>query len=177
MSKYTKYLVEKNKKRRRIREACHTVILSMALTLCFSIPVALNASDRATYINQEYIDYVYSVCEQKNLCPELVIAVIETESAGRHDVISSHGCIGLMQLDPRYFSGNLFDWRNNIDQGTDYLLELFQKYNDAPTVLTAFNTGEYSNATRYAVCSGKGNGYSEKVLKRTEELERIRENN
>lgn len=51
MSKYTKYLVEKNKKRRRIREACHTVIFSMALALCFSVPVALNASDRATYIN------------------------------------------------------------------------------------------------------------------------------
>lgn len=151
-----------------------TVVIAACLIIGI-LPLGVKASEfmKETYIRTEYVEYIEKVCKEKSLCPELVIAIVETESAGDACALSSAGCMGLMQLNPRFFKGNLFDYRENIDLGTDYLIELFEKYGDLPVVLTAYNCGEFSKTTQNAINTGVGNSYADKVMKRTQELERI----
>ncbi|MBQ0009120.1 MAG: transglycosylase SLT domain-containing protein, partial [Firmicutes bacterium] len=158
MSKATKLIVERQKQRKAIREMIWFVCVSLVLIIIGFMPVnhKLEAEQSDTYINQEYVDYINKVCEEKGICPELVIAVVEAESSGQYDVVSSRGCIGLMQMDPRndYSQGrNLFDWKQNIDAGTDFLVYLFNEYGDLPAVLTSYNAGEYSDAAKDSMCT------------------------
>lgn len=71
------------------------------------------------------------------------MAVIERESSGRPTVVSDMGCVGLMQVNPRFHSErmkrlgvtDLTDIDGNIHVGTDYLMELFEKHGEVYLVL------------------------------------------
>jgi soluble lytic murein transglycosylase-like protein len=89
-----------------------------------------------------------------DLDPDLVIAVIEVESAGYHLAVSRVGAMGLMQLLPatgREFAGKLgiewvgkdilFDPIVNVRLGTAYLRELADRYGDVSVALAAYNWG------------------------------------
>lgn len=175
----TEFLVERNKRRKEIRDNIRFLIVVLILLLGGIIPFIckmdeIKADSAETWIDEEYVEYINEVCAEKNLCPELVIAIVEAESSGQADVVSDNGrCQGLMQLDSRFHEGNLFDWKHNIDLGTDDLVLLFEKYGDLPAVLTAYNTGQNSDATKSAISSGVGNKYAKKIMKRSEELERL----
>ncbi|HKK51682.1 MAG TPA: lytic transglycosylase domain-containing protein, partial [Myxococcota bacterium] len=90
----------------------------------------------------------------QGLEPDLVIAVIEVESAGYHLAVSRVGAMGLMQLLPstaREVAGKigvdwhgddtLFDPRVNVKLGTAYLRELADRYGDVTIALAAYNWG------------------------------------
>ena len=175
----TQFLVERNKRRKEIRDKVRFVIAIVIMLLVGIIPLgvkleSIRADNADTWIDDEYVEYIKIIGEEKNICPELVIALIETESSVKADAVSPSGrCQGLMQLDCRYHEGNLFDWKHNIDLGTDYLIELFEEYGDLEVVLTAYNCGEYSKITKSAIETGEGNAYAKKISKRSAELERI----
>lgn len=174
----TQFLVERNKRRKEIRDKVRFVIAIVIMLLAGIIPLgvkleSIRADNADTWIDDEYVEYIEQVCSEKYLCPELVEALIESESSGQADVVSSGGCVGLMQLNPKYFEGDLLDWKTNIDLGTDYLIELFEEYGDLEVVLTAYNCGEYSKITKSAIETGEGNSYAKKISKRSAELERI----
>ena len=90
-----------------------------------------------------------------NLDPDLVMAVIEVESAGYHLAESHVGALGLMQLLPPTgkemaervgidWKGpdTLFDPVINVRLGTAYLRELADKYDgNVNTALAAYNWG------------------------------------
>lgn len=90
-----------------------------------------------------------------DLEPDLVIAVIEVESAGYHLAVSHVGAMGLMQLLPstgKEIAGKLdiewmgddtlFDPIINIKLGTAYLRQLADKYDGSVEVaLAAYNWG------------------------------------
>ncbi len=86
--------------------------------------------------------------------PELIIAVIETESAFRKSAISHKGAMGLMQILPStgfalarelnvdFQVDNLLnDPLLNILMGTYYLKKLLQQFGDLNLALTAYNMG------------------------------------
>lgn len=88
------------------------------------------------------------------LDPQLVAAVIITESSGRAQVVSPKGAIGLMQLMPETAEelrrelnipgDNIFIPSVNIHLGCYYLHMLLREfYGDLPLVLAAYNTGPY----------------------------------
>ncbi len=91
----------------------------------------------------------------RDLEPDLVMAVIEVESAGYHLAESHVGALGLMQLLPPTgkemaerigieWKGpdTLFDPVINVRLGTAYLRELADKYGgDVNTALAAYNWG------------------------------------
>lgn len=91
----------------------------------------------------------------RDLEPDLVMAVIEVESAGYHLAESHVGALGLMQLLPPTgkemaerigieWKGphTLFDPVINVRLGTAYLRELADKYDgDVNTALAAYNWG------------------------------------
>ena len=89
-----------------------------------------------------------------DLDPDLVIAVIEVESAGYHLAVSRVGAMGLMQILPatgKEFAGmigiewmgkdTLFDPFINVRLGTAYLRELADRYGDVSVALAAYNWG------------------------------------
>lgn len=82
-----------------------------------------------------------------NVSPALVLAVIGIESAGKSDVVSSAGAVGLMQLIPdtakRFGVTDSTDPIQNIEGGVAYLDWLLQEFdNDPVMVLAAYNAGE-----------------------------------
>ncbi len=105
---------------------------------------------------REQLAYVIvETSRSQGLDPDLVMAVIEVESAGYHLAESHVGALGLMQLLPSTgkeqaedlgveWKGpdTLFDPIVNVRLGTAYLRELADKYDgDVNTALAAYNWG------------------------------------
>lgn len=81
------------------------------------------------------------------LAPELVAAVVETESQYKPNARSPVGARGLMQLMPKtgYWMGakNLTDPQQNVEAGTKYLRYLNERFKgDHTKVIAAYNAGE-----------------------------------
>lgn len=76
----------------------------------------------------------------------LIQSVIRVESSFREDVVSPKGAQGLMQLMPataqRFGVKRAFDPEQNIRGGTQYLRWLYQRYQNWPLALAAYNAGE-----------------------------------
>lgn len=81
------------------------------------------------------------------LSPDLLHAVIRTESAYKHEAVSRAGAQGLMQLMPgtaaRYGVKDSFDPVDNIRGGAAYLRDLLDLFNqDLRLALAGYNAGE-----------------------------------
>ena len=130
-----------------------------------------------TYIKEEYQEYVCEIAESYELEPELIFAMIEAESSGRPKVVSKAGCIGLMQISPKWHWDrmeklgvtDLTDPYSNILVGCDFVAELFSRHDDVHTVLMCYNEGEYGGAVERAE-EGKYSKYAKKIVARYESL-------
>ncbi len=132
----------------------------------------------ATFINEESHRYGFD--------PELVMAVISTESSFYNWSMSPKGAVGLMQIIPTtgkalaetnnivwHEKDPLLDPLINIKLGIHYLWDLYLKFGDLPIALTAYNYGP--TAVARWINSGEEipGKYSEKVMKRYEEFLRL----
>lgn len=119
--------------------------------------------------------YIEVVCEQKDICPEFVQALIETESSWKADARNGD-CVGLMQISEKWHQDrmekygvtDLTDPYDNILLGIDYLAELFRHYEDPAMVLMVYN-GD-SRAWRFWE-TGEMSEYAVRILDRAAELE------
>jgi hypothetical protein len=89
---------------------------------------------------------VQKTAEKHHVDPNLVRAVISTESNWNASAVSRKGALGLMQLVPgtaqRLGVGNAFDPAQNVDAGVRYLGMLLERYNgDLNKALAAYNAG------------------------------------
>jgi soluble lytic murein transglycosylase-like protein len=89
---------------------------------------------------------VQQTAEKHHVDPNLVRAVISTESNWNASAVSSKGAKGLMQLVPETAQklgvGNAFDPAQNVDGGVRYLGMLLERYNgDLNKALAAYNAG------------------------------------
>lgn len=125
----------------------------------------------------EWYEYLEYVCEQKNICPEFVQAIIERESTWNPNAVNGD-CKGLMQISEschrdrmnRLGVDSLYDPYDNILVGVDYLAELFEKYEDPGAVLAVYH-GEKGGLQRAS--DGEYSSYTKGILERSENLERI----
>lgn len=108
---------------------------------------SLEISKEAFFRSQvPYGDIIYREASKNRLSPELVAAVIESESDFRPRLISNKNARGLMQIVPE--TGRLmgcddpFDPEANIAAGTKYLRYLFDRFGDQKLALAAYNAGE-----------------------------------
>jgi len=102
--------------------------------------------EKSLAANADYSSYVQKSARKYEIEPELIHAVIRTESNGNHRAVSKKGAMGLMQLMPSTASdmnvGNPFNPEENIDGGTRYLRYLIEKFNGNLTLaIAAYNSG------------------------------------
>lgn len=130
-----------------------------------------------TCIPDEYIDYIIEISDMYGIQPELIMAIIETESRGIPTVVNeTYGCYGLMQINKschlsrmdRLGVTDLYDPYSNILVGVDYLMEMSEDYEDIAEVLMHYHGEKNVNSK---LESGKLSNYANTILNRAHELE------
>jgi soluble lytic murein transglycosylase-like protein len=95
--------------------------------------------------NTPYEPLIQQAAAIHGVDPQLVKAVIQTESAYQPRALSPKGAMGLMQLMPQtakqYQARNVYDPRSNIEAGVKYLRTLLDQF-EVPLALAAYNAGE-----------------------------------
>lgn len=131
-----------------------------------------------TYIDEKYQSYCVEIGEKYCICPELLMAMIEAESSGNPNATNGT-CKGLMQVSDKWHTErmkrlgvtDIYEPYGNILVATDYLLELFEKYEDVGVVLMKYNGDSRVNDFANGKCGMSG--YAKKILARSEMLERV----
>jgi transglycosylase-like protein with SLT domain len=109
--------------------------------------------------------------EEYDVSPELVLAVIETESNFRPEAVSRVGALGPMQLMPTTAKSlgieDPEDARQNIFGGTKYLSTLLQRFNgNVALALAGYNAGPTVVARHKGIPPyGETRGYVRKIHK------------
>ncbi len=90
---------------------------------------------------------VKEAAERHRINPDLIRAVIQTESGWNSGAVSRKGAVGLMQLVPstaqRFGVKDMFSPKQNVDAGVRYLKTLLERYNgNLELALAAYNAGE-----------------------------------
>lgn len=137
----TKYRLEwKRETKRVIEEKPRKVVAEGRRRLA---PAPGPASARRAH----YAALIETTARQFNLHPELLHAVVRTESAYNPSAVSSAGAVGLMQLMPataaRYGVSDIWDPGQNLRGGARYLRDLLDLFeHDLRLALAAYNAGE-----------------------------------
>lgn len=150
------------------------VICISSLFICLKSTATAQGCD--SWIDDEYEAYCEEIGVEYGICPELLEAIIERESSGKASATNG-GCKGLMQIYEKYHKDrmtrlgviDIYDPYGNILVGTDYLVELAEKYEDVGVVLSVYH-GE-KNAVGKAQ-EGILSSYVSDILERSEQLER-----
>ena len=153
------------------------LIIGFAIVLFLSTSTVALSHNNDTYISDEIQGYCIEIGEEYGVCPELLMAMIEAESSGNPDATNG-SCKGLMQVSDKWHKDrmkrlgvtDIYDAYGNILVGTDYLMELAEKYGDIGLVLDLYNGN--SNA-HYNYENGIISEYAGKILTRSEQLERV----
>ncbi len=107
----------------------------------------------------KYSDLINKYAAQYNLDPNMVASIITIESSWNPNATSSANCKGLMQVNPKYVGGNLYDPETSIREGCKIFRKCLDAYNgDVAHALVAYNRG---------IAGAKGkptSSYSNKVI-------------
>jgi soluble lytic murein transglycosylase-like protein len=99
-----------------------------------------------------YGSIIYREARRHNLPPELVAAMVQTESDFRRDLVSNKSAQGLMQIVPETARilgiRDPFDPEQNIAAGTKYFRYLLNRFDSETMALAAYNAGE-GNVARF----------------------------
>ena len=153
------------------------LITILGLVLFFSASVVATSEDNDTYISEEIQGYCIEIAEEYGICPELLMAMVETESSGRPNAENS-GCKGLMQISEKWHKDrmerlgvtDIYDPYGNILVGTDYLMELAEEHGEISLVLDLYNG---NSKAYYNYENGILSKYARKILERSAELEML----
>lgn len=143
-------------------------------------PIPVDAED--TWIAEEYRQYCREIGQLYNICPELLMAMIEQESSGNPEVVSKGGDTGLLQVNAKWHGDrmkklgvtDLTDAYSNILVAADYLHQLFEENgDDLYLVLMKYNM-KHSRAEEL-FAAGIYSDYAVDIAERSWELEVIHE--
>lgn len=157
---------------------CKILSVFLPIIIAFLLSATAYASEEDTFLSKTAINACEKYGKEYNICPELLMAIAETESHGNPKA-ENGGCKGIMQISEKWHKDrmkrlgvtDIFDTKGNILVATDYLYELFEKYEDVGMVLMVYN-GD-SDAEDYMNGKAKLSGYAEKILERSAYLEEL----
>ena len=152
-----------------------TVIVAKALPDVTEAEALVKAAEMAKLydvpLDAELQFHIIGLCEERNIDPAIVMAMIWRESRFHADSVGDGGnSLGLMQVQPRWHSkrmeklgcDDLLDPHQNVVVGIDYLAESIRRYDgDVAKALVAYNAGHYN---------GTVTAYAKSVLEKAEEL-------
>lgn len=132
-------------------------------------------------LDHDLQDYIFALCEDKNVPTRLVIAMIDTESSFRSDIISGTDDYGLMQINAcnhewmseTYGVDDFLDPYQNVLCGISLIAGHLANYDgDIEMALMAYNMGAggASSLWEQGVYS---TAYSQKIVERMDGYERI----
>ena len=151
------------------------ILISVVLFLSFPLVGHANG------IPEEIEGYAEEIGAEYGICPELLESIAYWESRFTADAVSKNGkYIGLMQVNPVIHKDrmeklgvtDLTDPKGCMMVAADYLLELFEEYEDAGMVLCYYNGVNTERIGKYEQ-TGNIPRYVEKVLKLSEVYERL----
>lgn len=111
----------------------------------------------------ELQDVLQTECERCGVDYALALGLIETESGFDPEAVSKSGCMGLMQLNPKYFDTAGMTPAENIQAGIEYLAYQLGRYETVEAALCSYNAGHDTGARTYA----------NKVLEKAEAWEEV----
>ncbi len=143
------------RKNKRLRKKILALIIPLVLILLFAVAAIFAVGElEKKFYPREHKDYVEKYADEYNVPPELVYAVIQTESNFDENARSGAGAQGLMQLMPETFewvsrnllkepepTGDIMDPETNIKYGTYYLRYLKNRFGNWETAIAAYNAG------------------------------------
>lgn len=123
-------------------------------------------------------NYIFEICDEREIDPAIVIAMIKKESEYDPTKIGDGGAsYGLMQVQPRWHQDrmdilgvtDLLNPYENVTVGIDYFDELLDRNRGVEWALMAYNGGPHrgNNPTENVI------NYARTVLKYAENLEKI----
>ena len=133
-------------------------------------------SENKVVVPPEIEELCVEIGKVNGICPELLIAICWKESRFQPEVVNASGtCHGLMQINrgchknrmEKLGATDLYDPKDNIRVGADYLAELFGKSEDVATVLEIYN-GDGAAASD----PERTSGYAQKIMNISTALER-----
>lgn len=127
---------------------------------------------------REYMDYIYEICPEYHVNPDFIVAMVERESRWEADAYNG-GCVGLMQIAPvwheermrRLGITDLYDGRQNILCGVDFIAELLETYDEPYAALMYYNGGYSEKAGITAYKNGILTAYAVEIVARAQVLE------
>ena len=154
------------------------IAVLLLAVLLITTNMDVTAKSKETWVSDEIYAACVEIGEIYDICPELLVAIIERESSGRQ-YAENGSCKGLMQVSTRWHSGrmeklgisDIYDIYGNILVGTDYLAELFEKHGDLYLVLMCYNMGESRALQLFK--QGRYSKYAIGISERSIELQRI----
>lgn len=148
------------KKRKKKKSGCvGFAVVILILVLCVAVFIygdmfsKIRIGTEHRIYPLKYEQEIIKAGEKYDLEPQLIAAVIYSESKFQEDATSSVGAMGLMQLMPETFqwlcdkrgeehsSVELYDPFVNIDYGSYYLSWLYEHFGDIYTACAAYNAG------------------------------------
>ena len=145
-------------------------------TVCQVICVPETAEAMAFFpveLDHDTQAFIIRSCEELNMEPAVIVAMIDQESDFRADCVGDSGAsVGLMQVQPQWHQErmdklgvtDLMNPPQNVAVGMDYMAELLDTGNGLEWALAAYNAGA-NGADK-----GFGFGYAEEVLAKCESL-------
>jgi soluble lytic murein transglycosylase len=129
---------------------------------------------------------ILDVSDRYRLSPDLIIALIETESSFDKNAVSEKGAVGLMQLLPSTAADvardlkvewdgahQLRDPELNIEMGAFYLNQLIERFDDIDLALAAYNMGPGRVEEIERLGMEKPKRYARSVYGKLQTIERI----
>ena len=149
------------------------------IAIMLFVPVIQVKAAEDTYLSEEIQEACIKNGEEYNICPELLMAIIEKESRGNPDV-ENGSCKGLMQINiifqkermKRLGVRDIFWIGGNIRVGADYRAEWISENDDVYYVLMAYNMGSAKAKKLYE--QDIFSKYAVSVSNRAAEIERAK---
>ncbi|HEX2986215.1 MAG TPA: transglycosylase SLT domain-containing protein [Caproiciproducens sp.] len=128
-------------------------------------------------LSHDLQNYLFNQCEDRNVQPDLVIALMDVESHYNPKLISRTNDYGLMQINICHKDflkkelkvSDLLDEKQNIKAGVYMLSGIVNKYSDMNQALMVYNCGE-SGARKLWKNGVYSTSYSRKVLAKLDEI-------